>query len=650
MGNDISKQKSEQIINYYIFHKKIDNIIKKGYNPLNAQANEISIYILNLQWIKKWKIYTNYEDVQKELDKIEGNDEKSLIIKLNERCDKLINKGTINNSSIYQPGNNEEYNHLDFGNKVLDSQFFKDEVLEALVDEKTFISFFGIFEQIFNFNNIINITGIIKDKIFILMMKQNKRMKLFYYGEMEKNINLIQLTAKFPNETIFDKYCQYYKTKNSKTIIKELAQINVGYLQNSTTNGNCIFTNEFLNLKYLMNEIKNNSINFQNIRSNFVKLANISSLPYLNAVIQNLVNIPSLTRFLFDESNFNLINQNKKFLYFTCFICNKLSNLYFEQNINSFDLNDLNELIYLIKSKFKFDENCIPGELIKFILETINIEFSQFFSNLIQRSNTTFYSSIISNTFLSVSGNINKCNSCQSQKIEYKNSFLFEFYLDVIYNSYSTNGMTKKNGKYDLTLELCFKHFIESFFLTLDDCFCDKCQKNTEHEVKNALFNLPNVLIIAVNKENDIDNEYDFSFPEKLNLKNFINNPSKKTNYKYNLIGVISHKEKMKQYFAFCKHSLSNRWYKCNDLNIDICSNPITELLNQNIDVLIYESYDGSTTSKSIQNFIEENNNENKMNNINSMNYTPNNNINSFNYDDDDDRKTIRLLEERMNK
>jgi hypothetical protein len=52
----------------------------------------------------------------------------------------------------------------------------------------------------------------------------------------------------------------------------------------------------------------------------------------------------------------------------------------------------------------------------------------------------------------------------------------------------------------------------------------------------------------------------------------------------------------------------------------------------------------------SIQNFIEENNNENKMNNINSMNYTPNNNINCFNYDDDDDRKTIRLLEERMNK
>jgi hypothetical protein len=83
---------------------------------------------------------------------------------LNERCDELINDGIINNSEIYQPGNAEECNHLDFGNKVLDLHFFKDEVLEALVDEKTFISFFGYLEQIFNFKNIVYITGIIKKK------------------------------------------------------------------------------------------------------------------------------------------------------------------------------------------------------------------------------------------------------------------------------------------------------------------------------------------------------------------------------------------------------------------------------------------------------------------------------------------------------
>ena len=145
MGNDISKEKSIQIINYYIFHKKIENIIKKGKNPLNAQRNEISIYILNLQWIKKWKIYTNYEAVQKELDKIKDDNENSLIARLNERCDELINDGTINNSNNFQPDKYEEYNHLDFGNKVLDLQFFKDEVLEALVDDITFTSFFWLF-------------------------------------------------------------------------------------------------------------------------------------------------------------------------------------------------------------------------------------------------------------------------------------------------------------------------------------------------------------------------------------------------------------------------------------------------------------------------------------------------------------------------
>jgi len=638
MGNDISKEKSIQIINYYIFHKKIENIIKKGKNPLNAQRNEISIYILNLQWIKKWKIYTNYEAVQKELDKIKDDNENSLIARLNERCDELINDGTINNSNNFQPDKYEEYNHLDFGNKVLDLQFFKDEVLEALVDDITFTSFFGYLEQIFNFKNIINITGIIKSKIFILMMKQNKRMKLFYKGEMENNMNIIQLTAKFPNETIFDKYCQFYKTQNSNTIINTLNQITAGYLKESKTKDNCIFTNEFLNLKYLKENIKNKSINFQNIRTNFVKLAKISSLPYLNAVIQNLVNISPLTSFLFNVSNFNIINQNSKLFYFTFFICQILSNLYFEQNINSYNLNDLDELIYLIQPKFKFDENCIPGELIKFILEAINLEFSEFFSNINTNSST-----IISDTFLCVSRNISKCINCQSQEFEYKNSFLFEFYLDIIYNRYvETNDLIKEDDKYVLTLQHCFKHFIEPFDLALNDCFCKKCQVNTKHKVNNDLFNLPNVLIISVNKESDTNDKYIFSFPEKLELKNFINNQLLSINYKYYLIGAISHKENRKEYYAFCKHSVSNIWYKCNDLNIDICSNPLRELLDQNVDVLIYESsFDRSTGSI---------NSENRINNsINYMQKALNNKFNNMNNDDDYDRKTIRLLEERLN-
>jgi ubiquitin C-terminal hydrolase len=638
MGNDISKQKSEQIINYYIFHKKIDNIIKTGENPLNAQRNEITIYILNLQWIKKWKLYTNYEKVQKELDKINDNDENSLITKLNERCDELIKEGIINNSEIYQPGNAEECNHLDFGNKVLDLKFFKDEVLEALVDETTFISFFGYMEQIFNFKNIVYITGIIKNKIFILMMKQNKKMKLFYKGVIENETKLIQLTAKFPNETIFNDYCQYYKNKNSYTIINKLKEMSLGYVKEMKKDDNCIFTNEFLNLKYLIENIKNNSINFQNIRANFMRLDNISSLPYLNAVIQNIVNIPALTAYLMDESNFDIINKNKNFCFFTCFICRILSNLYYEKNITSFNLEDLNEYIYLRESKFKFDENCIPGDLIKYILETINQEFGQLITNLTQNNNA-FYSTIISNTFLCVSGNVIKCISCQNQKTEYNNSFLFEFYLDIIYNRYiDTKYISKKNddGKYVLKLELCFEYYFnESYYLALDDCFCNSCKKNTEHKIKNYLFSLPKIIIISVNKESDKNNELVLSFPEELNLKKFINNKSKTINYKYNLIGVISHKENRKEYYAFCKHNISNKWYKCSDLNIDKCSNPINEILNQNVDVLIYESFGGSTGSINIQDIIDEKNNT-------MMSSSSNNSINSMN-NDDDNREKIHI-------
>jgi len=643
MGNNVAKEKSEQIINYYIFQKQIENIIKIGENPLNHQPKEICIYILNLQWIKKWKLYTNYEEVKKELDLIKDNDENSLITKLNERCELLIKYDMIDNSKNLQPGNYDEYNHFDFGNKVLNLPFFKDEVLEALVDEKTFSSFFGIFEKIYNFISIISIKGIITNRIFILMMNQNKKIKLFYKEDMKNNNSIIQLTVKLPDESIFEDYCQNYKTKTSKNIINNLKEKNVRNKKKNIIN-NCIFINEFLNVKDLIEEININSINFQNIRTNFIGLDNISSLPYLNAVIQNLVNIPYLTKYLIDESNFNIINKNQNDCYFTYFICRIFSNLYYEKDINSFSLNSLNALIYLIDSKFMLDENCIPGELIKFILEKINNEYIEFF----KRNNKAYDSTIISNTFLCQNVNITKCNNCQNKKSEFTFSFLYEFHLDVVYNEYiNIKDKINKDGKYILTLELCFKHLNEPLKLGLESC--EKCRKNTEHEIKNDLFNLPNTLIIIVNKERDKNNEYEFSFPEELNLQKFINEQSNTTNYKYKLIGIISHKESKKEYYAFCKHSISNKWYKCKDLLIEICFNPIKENLNYNVDVLIYESFRGSMNSINIQN-IDESINTNRINNnnINLMPFTPNNNININNNDNDDDNsETLRILNEK---
>jgi hypothetical protein len=266
----------------------------------------------------------------------------------------------------------------------------------------------------------------------------------------------------------------------------------------------------------------------------------------------------------------------------------------------------------------------------------MNQEFEQLFTNLAQKSNNkVFYSTIISNTFLYISGNVNQCDRCQNKKTEYNNSFLFEFYLDIIYNKYiGTEFIKEKNDeKYTLTLELCFKHFNELYDQDLVNCFCDRCKKETKHKINNYLFNLPNILIISVNKESDSNNEYVFSFPEELNLKKFVNNQSKIINYKYKLIGAISHQENKKKYNAFCKHNISNKWYKCNDLKIDICSNPIKEILNQNVDVLIYESFSGSTGSINIKNIIDEKNiNSNSSNNSSSMN------------NDDDNRETNLYL------
>ena len=82
----VAKEKAEQIKNYYLFHKKIELIFTEGFIPffeygtkgfinsfLNPQkANYFQVfYIINKDWIKNWKLYSNYSYVKQKLDDIE---------------------------------------------------------------------------------------------------------------------------------------------------------------------------------------------------------------------------------------------------------------------------------------------------------------------------------------------------------------------------------------------------------------------------------------------------------------------------------------------------------------------------------------------------------------------------------------------------
>ena len=78
----VASQKSKQIINYYLFHKKIDFIFNFGTNPLykspeknffNSGNNILEkFYIIDINWINSWKKYSNYNSAITYLEKIEN--------------------------------------------------------------------------------------------------------------------------------------------------------------------------------------------------------------------------------------------------------------------------------------------------------------------------------------------------------------------------------------------------------------------------------------------------------------------------------------------------------------------------------------------------------------------------------------------------
>ena len=183
MGNNninYSQRKANQIIDYYLFHKKIESIIEKGENPLFNKKNKneiLYIYIVNPNWLNSWKLYTNYDKIKIELDKIEETNEEKLKTKLKEKCKNLINEGKIDNSQDNKP--NLE-SHKNFGKIILELDFFKNEVFDYLIDYKTSISFFYDLSM-FNYLTIDlkYIKGIINDKMIILMIEEKKKIKIY---------------------------------------------------------------------------------------------------------------------------------------------------------------------------------------------------------------------------------------------------------------------------------------------------------------------------------------------------------------------------------------------------------------------------------------------------------------------------------------
>ena len=692
----ISSKKVEQITNYYIFHKQIECIFNLGANPIFKKKsfldflsldnnNAQNLYVVDKNWINCWKKYSGYNLAYSYLEKDQNLDftsEENCKNEIKEICNNMILMNQITESEEYKPPSmdNESYGNIFIHKLILNLEDF-----DCLVDEKTF----NLFQKLssdysfFSFEDekTINFKGILLEKMIILLIKNEKKMKFIFYGGKSNNMNLLQLTADFTQSLgikpfnvygIFPDYSiwkfetffvQYTLKKNSDELIQYLTKEGIEEKDSiiKYTETDEIYFVLYNDKKYI-ELLKNNKISLlvsglDNIhKAKFIGLNNVGATCYMNATLQCLINIDALTRFLLKKDNYIDIVNNMNLYELTSCYCELLLNVCCYDNIKSYSPNKFKEIISRKNPLFQGVQANDSKDLINFLLEEMNNELKNFKNTNTDDNNNSLSSnpdqtnkhqmlevfkkmtknsnkSIISIIFFILMENITKCSKCYIEKYNYQVSFFIEFPLETIYNFCNSNNIQTinynnniRNNKICIPIFACFEHFRKGTFFTGDNkIYCDRCRTQNDAMYLTNLYSLPPTLILILNRGKGNSFDCDVDFPQNLNLKNYVQ--CDKSNYNYKLRGVITHlgESGMGGHFiAYCRHRITDEWYCYNDSICSLCQDQENDFRKGTPYILFYDSTDGKYNFVFDESAVDENdiNKNNNMNNIfnNSMN------------------------------
>jgi ubiquitin C-terminal hydrolase len=190
--------------------------------------------------------------------------------------------------------------------------------------------------------------------------------------------------------------------------------------------------------------------------------------------------------------------------------------------------------------------------------------------------------SIISEEFFGIVENSYKCLECNNN-LDYYNYEILKyiiFNLEEIKSIINSNNNDSNNNK--IKINDCFNTlYNNNIFIRENNYFCYSCNKLTRCKYYSKLLNLPNTLIIILNRNINKINPIEFDFHNEIKIDNFLvssfliqknyeNNENQNISYElYGVVTCINQNEPTEQHFvAFCKCSINNKWYKYDDIEV----------------------------------------------------------------------------------
>ena len=429
------------------------------------------------------------------------------------------------------------------------------------------------------------------------------------------------INQSFEKEKLFQSKQKKNKTKSINSSIKS------SYIDNDSASE---VVKRFIKIKKeteksKFNKDDDNEIIYDGTDPN-VGLKNVEAMCYMNATIQCFSKTIELTKYFLRPYNKNRIFFNNSLLKdennleLSTSYYEIIKNLWNRKNENkSFSPTNFKEKLRKMNSLFIGYNSGEPKDLISFILLKLHEELNVVKKKKEPENKNKLHSkynmydrfnvlneflidtkiknnSIISDLFYGIIENISECLICKEQnknkgltrkfKYEFKNIKYLTFPLEEV-RKFRNNKFLKNNAdkmtpnmmtdiinNNRVFIQDCFEYYQNPIILTDEDqIYCEVCQKKTNANFVSKIYYPPNIMIIILDRGENIKYKVGINFEETIDITQFIDKEfTIESRIEYELYGVITfigENIKTGKYIAFGKSNNKNKKWVCyNDENV----------------------------------------------------------------------------------